>query len=117
MERHKIKEDEAFTILTHASTNQHQAARRGRRARPDRRSAQFQLTPVLHSVIMTVVILQSIFIYNDFHTPRQATVRHCDGSVDDWAGTRVCASGVRAERLLGWEAIAVRRTGRATLPG
>ena len=37
---------------------------------------------MLHSVIMTVVILQSIFIYNDFHTPRQATVRHCDGSVD-----------------------------------
>ena len=31
MERHKIKEDEAFTILTHASQmDQHKAARRGR---------------------------------------------------------------------------------------
>jgi hypothetical protein len=72
---------------------------------------------VLHSVIMTVVILQSIFIYNDFHTPAAGDGPPLRRISRRLAGTRVCASGSpKAERFLGWEAIAVRRTGRATLP-
>jgi ANTAR domain len=45
MERHKIKEDEAFSILyPRLPTNQPEAARRGRRAGPDRRGAQHRFS-------------------------------------------------------------------------
>jgi ANTAR domain/GAF domain len=57
MERHKITEDEAFTMLTHASqrfpTNQHQAARNRLGAGPDRCIAQSKFTQIQRDSIIT----------------------------------------------------------------